>query len=45
VFLILHEKLSTFPGQVQLYGERHLSLMELCMTIFHHEYNDGCLSR
>lgn len=25
---------------VKLYGDRHLSAMELCMEIFHHEYHD-----
>ena len=32
---------TTFSNRwAELYGERHLELMELCMETFHHEYND-----
>lgn len=32
---------ATFSNRwMELYGERHLSSMELCMETFHHEYND-----
>jgi hypothetical protein len=32
---------TTFSNRwAELYGERHLSAMELCMETFHHEYND-----
>ncbi len=32
---------TTFSNRwMELYGEQHLSSMELCMETFHHEYND-----
>jgi len=32
---------TTFSNRwMELYGDRHLYSMELCMTTFHHEYND-----
>lgn len=32
---------TTFSNRwMELYGDRHLSSMELCMETFHHEYND-----
>jgi hypothetical protein len=39
---INHEEYeTTFSNRwMELYGDRHLDAMELCITIFHHEYND-----
>lgn len=35
------EKQTNFSNRwMDLYGERHLALMELCMMTFHAEYND-----
>lgn len=37
-----HDEYETYFSNrwMELYGNRHLGLMELCISMFHHEYND-----